>query len=178
MGTNRVDDAEPVLLAGLEDSLPLRARPLVGVRAVDQAVLHSGRSSDLSRVPQSEGLSVAPVVEEEDTKVLVIVGSGGSVQHHSSVQAFRILQTEVAVVPGRAILRDLELVGHRVARHDGALGDARDAVLLCAVQLPQSMPVNRRSVVGKVVCDVDLEPISISRSAAVERLCSPGEDRY
>lgn len=171
-----VDNSDAVLLASLENSLPLGSvtqavgvsggRAVEGVGAVDEAVLHSRRATVLDRVPQFESLRVAPVVEEHHAEILIVVSGGRTVQDQASESTLCVLQSEVTVVPGRAILGDGEVVGLGGTRGDGALSNTRHTIGVAAVELPQTMPVDGSTVGHEVVGHVDLEvvtPVGLSR---------------
>lgn len=84
-----VDNSDAVLLASLENSLPLGSvaqaggvgggRAVEGVGAVDETVLHSRRATILDCVPKFEGLGVAPVVEEHHAEIDIVVSGGRTV---------------------------------------------------------------------------------------------------
>lgn len=86
-----IDEADAVLLAGLEDGLVLGAEDalagvvaeegaVVRVGAVDEAVLEGRGAAGARRVPEAEGGVVRPVVEEEHAEVLIVVGRRGAVE--------------------------------------------------------------------------------------------------
>lgn len=171
-----VDDSEAVLLASLKGSLPLGSiaqalgvgggGAVVGVCAIDQAVLHSRRASILDRVPQRKGLHVAPVVEDHHAEILIVVSGGRTVQDQASESTLCVLQGKVAVIPGRAILGDGEVVRLGGTRGDGALSNSRHTIVVAAVQLSQTMPVNGSAVGQEVVGDVNLKivtPVGLHR---------------
>lgn len=171
-----VDNSDAVLLASLENSLPLGSvaqavgvsggRAVVGVGAVDETVLHSRRATVLDCVPEGKGLGVTPVIEEHHAKIDIVVSGGRAVQDQASESTLCVLQSEVAVVPGRAVLGDGEVVGLGGTRGDGALSDTRHTIVLAAVELPQTVPVDGSAVSQEVVGDVNLKvvtPIGLSR---------------
>lgn len=165
-----VDDSEAVLLASLESSLPLGSiaqtvgvgggGAVVGVGAIDQAVLHSRRATILDRVPQRKGLRMAPVAEDHHAEILIVVSGGRTVQDQASESTLCVLQSKVAVVPGRAVLGDGEIVGLGGTRGDGALSNARHTIIVAAVELSQTVPVNGSAVGQEVVGDVNLEIVT------------------
>lgn len=168
---SRVHNPETVLLASLEYSLPFRSSAqaldvvsrsgaVVGVRAVDQAVLHDGRAANLCGVPQGKCFSVAPVAEEHHAKVLIIVRRGWTIQDQAAESTLSVLQREMAVIPGGAVLGGLELVRLRATRRDGALSDTRHTVRVGAVELPHAVPMDSSTVGLEVVGDVNLEVVT------------------
>lgn len=166
-----VDHADQVLLAGLKDHLKLlAAADTVGVRAaaavegvgaVDEGVLGSGRGTLAGRCrPALKGRLVEVVLEEEHTHVDVIVVGGRSVDDHRTEHAIGSLQGKVRVVPGAAVLGGAELVGERLARGDGALGDTRNTIILDGVALVDTVPVDGGAVGLHVVGHVDDEIVT------------------
>lgn len=115
-----VDNAHTVLLSSLKVDFKLlatadtlligRAGAVERVCAVDEAVLHDGRTTLPGLVPQGEGLGMRPVLEEHGSQVLVIVGRSRTVDVHGAEQPLSILQSEMTVVPGAAVLSRAELV--------------------------------------------------------------------
>lgn len=171
-----VDNSDAVLLASLENSLPLGSvaqavgvgggRAVVGVGAVDETALHSRRATVLGRVPEFKGLGVAPVIEEHHAEIDIVVSSGRAVQDQAAESTLCVLQGEVAVVPGRAVLGDSEVVGLGGTRGDGALSDTWHTIVLTAVELSQTVPVDGSAVGQEVVGDVDFKivtPVGLSR---------------
>lgn len=166
----RVYHPEAILLASLEDSLPfgsitqtlgVRGRgAVVGVRAVYESIFHSRRPTSLGSVPQSKRFSVAPVVEKEHTEVLIVVSRGWTVQDQASESTLCVLQTEMTMIPGGAILGSLELVSLRATRRHGAFSDTRHAVVVTAIELPQAVPMNSSAVALEIVSDVNLESVT------------------
>ena len=160
-----VGQPQSVRLSRLENNLELLATThtlriggasaVPGVGAVDKTSFHLGRSTLLGLVPEGKGLGVGPIAEGDGPEVDVVVGASRAVEDHGPKQALGILQAEVAVVPCGAVLGNLKLVRHALAGRDGALGDARDAVVLDRLVLPQAVPVDGAPVGLHVICNVD-----------------------
>lgn len=165
-----VDDPDAILLASLKGSLPFgsvaqalcvgRSRTVECVCAVDETVLHGRWPSVLHNIPQGKCLGVTPVVEEHHAKVLIVVSRGRTIQDQASKSTLCVLQGEMAVIPGRAVLSDLEVISLGGTRRNGAFGDTRHTVVVTAVELPQTVPVNSSAVSQEVIGDVNLEVIT------------------
>lgn len=150
----RVDEADAVRLVLVHGDIEAVARLRVAailakdVDAVDQAVGQLGRSVGLGVGPQLVDGGVIPVAENNQAKILVVVGRGGSVNDDAAKEALPGLQSKVGVVPGRAVLRRPPLVGDGGARRCGALRDGRDAVVLVVVPLPEAVEMHAGAVGG------------------------------
>jgi len=165
-----VDEAEEIFLAGLEDHFELLAAAnalgvsgagaVEGVGAVDQAALKGRGTAKLRDVPSVESFDMRPVLEEESTEVLVVVPVCWAVEYYATEEALRVLQTEVAVVPRRAILRGPEFICHAFTRGDGALSDSWNSVGQQRVELSHAMPMDSGSVADHVVGDVDFDRVT------------------
>lgn len=66
----------------------------------------------------------------------------------------------MAVIPGGAVLCQVETIRERSTRSDGALRDPGDAIRGYRVELPDTVPVNGGSVDRQVICDVNIETVS------------------
>lgn len=73
---------------------------------------------------------MGPVIQENVTKILVVVGCSRAVDENASKDAVPSLHSEVRVVPRASVLRRSPFVGLSVSRGEGALCNGRDAVHL------------------------------------------------
>ena len=101
-----------------------------------------GTSLKLERLEEREGRAMVPISNHERTKILLVVLGSRSVDDDWTRNAIGVLQTEVAVVPRGAILRGLEAVGHALTGHDRALGHTGHTVLVEALKLAETVPMN------------------------------------
>lgn len=186
----RVDDAHPVALPGLEVPLDPRpvaeagrvagARAVKGVLAVDGGAGERRRAGGEARVPpRGERGDVRSVLQDDGAEVFVVVGRRGAVDDHGSLQADRVLQAVVGVVPRGAVLLGDPPVGEALpgrlsclvasagcprardacrgverVSYNRALCDAGHAVIYVVVELPDAVEVNGGPVVLQQVGDV------------------------
>lgn len=179
-----VDDSDSVFLSCNECRLPFLASTntvcvvhssaVEGVCAVNESSAESWWSSLLGDIPQLIDSLVAPVRQEHHSEVLVVVGSGRSIDDQRSQKSVTVLSCEMGMVPSRTVLSCLELVGVGLARCDWALSNTWNSVHFCVVKLTDSMPVNRCAVNCEVIGNVNDEVVSPvsddgwARSSAIE----------
>lgn len=120
----------------------------VDVGAVDETVVESRGTGGLGGgVELIDGL-VVPVVQEDHAEVLIVVGSGGTVDDDTTEDTLPGLEGEVGVVPGGPVLGGPPGVGHGVVGRQRALGDGADTIGLVGVVLANAVEVNAGTVVG------------------------------
>jgi hypothetical protein len=83
------------------------------------------------------------VADDVRAKVDVVVGGGRAFDDQCAEHAVAVLVGEVAMVPGRSVLSDVEAVCFHVSWGNGALGDPVGAVLVALAELADAMPVDR-----------------------------------
>ena len=171
-GGGGVDEANQIPPSSLEDLGVDGGRGvacgggIAGLGAIEPAApvqdvgLHGRRSDKLLDVVVLEGAVVAPVAEHEGLDGLVVIGRRWAMEGHRAGQAVRVLEGVMAVIPGRSVLGHVKPIRVAIARGNGALGHAVDAVVLELVQHPGAMPMDGRAVVVKVVDDGDLERVA------------------
>ena len=162
-----VDDADQMSLAGLE--IHLKARSCLScavvraphVHTVDEASVHDARSVFRSI---SDGLSevvlridgfVAPILKDSIPSVDIVLGRARAVAGHGAEDTVVGLESEVRVVPSRAIVAGHKGVGHLLAWRKGTLRDGRHAIHLVGAEHAKTVEVKRCAVVLKLVLEVD-----------------------
>jgi len=170
-----VDQAEQVLLASLE----LECREacvfgalLVGLTAgvvglsVDKHVVgHGWENGAIARrvvnlVEQVLVVAMEPVRKHDGAEVDVPLASRRSVNDHGSRKTVQVLTGVVTVPPGGSKEFSANTVGERGARSDRTLADGRDAIVPRSASLEETVPVDRGTVVFKLVVYSDLDPIT------------------
>ena len=139
------------------------------VLAAKHDIVAVGRRAVGSKLgPQLEPVCCFVVVvgHEVRAEINVPVGRGGSPNDHGADNSVAVLVGIVAVVPGRAVLLDVEVVNLHAPWGDGTLGDTIGAVLIALAVLADAMPVDGSSIVLHVIIDVDLDvvtPVDLER---------------
>lgn len=174
-----VDQTDAVLLVLLQGGPLVLTTIAADHLAVDKSGVGSrGRTVKVGNALRKGGHSVVvPVRDRERTHVLVVVGSGGTLDNNRTDDTVTVLAREVRVVPGRTVLGGLEGVGLLLAWCDGALGDTGHTVLSVLVVLAETVPVDGRAVVGHFVLDGNLDhvtPVGLDSRARV--LAVDGKD--
>jgi hypothetical protein len=123
-----------------------------------------------------------PVGEWQSPKINIVTRGRRSSHNHSTPKTIAILNRVMRMVPLRrcqvsqpqeiatsrtycgAILRGFEAVPSCFARCNGAFSDSIDAIHLIRTQLPHTMPVNARPIVGKTTRDCDFECVAPVRN--------------
>jgi hypothetical protein len=153
-----VDDPDAVLFALGDGHLGIfAATAWAFVGTVDENVVRERWANlrVLSDLIKCESRGVVVICDGKDTKVLVVVCCGRSIDDHCSKHTITILSRPVRVVPGRSELCSLETVLASLSRGNRALCDARYAVVLTAVELTDTVPVNACAIVFHAVLDID-----------------------
>jgi hypothetical protein len=88
---------------------------------------------------------MVPVCQKYRAKIFIVVGRGWPVDDQRAEKTVAVLESEVRVVPGGSILAGVEFVRESLSGSNGALRDPGYSIELRAVQLPNSMPVDRLS---------------------------------
>lgn len=158
----RVDEAQEMFLPLLK--LPLR--PLTRgaiechILAVQEIVGCRARSIPVSEIVLLKRCCVVVVVDDDMTEINVIVGRGWPMDDHRSKHSFTVLSGEMAVIPRGSIRRGLEFVDLGMARGNGTLGDATDAIFAVGSQLSETVPVDPSPIVLKLVDDGDFQRVA------------------
>lgn len=158
-----VEKLEQVLLARNKlgrDSVALTCRRTVlgdrvDVHTVDESSVHCSDTSNLCIVVHVINGNVRPIINDEMASIYIILGGFGSMDIHGSEETLIGLKSQMRVVPRESVAFGSPLVGHTLARGESALGETDDTVHLVGVVLSDTVPMNRSSVAGHGVSDVD-----------------------
>ena len=162
----QIDKSHAVLLAGFEDDFEFLAGAnacwigLVAGSRVHTVDESSGKSlfcrAEVGhRCPVLPCSPVFPIGEEDGAEIFIVLGCSRAVDHQGTEEAVDVLQTEVAVVHGGAVLGSVELVRHGLSRRNRALSDTGHAIEFSAHVLADTVPVDGGAVGGVVVSNVD-----------------------
>lgn len=176
-----VDDAEQVLSAGF-DSPRERCTTwscAIGILilAVEQGIEGTTRSNvsdtgghrsdgdgetvKVSEWPIIGDRKCSRVVNHHRAHIIVVIGSSRSMDDNWSADAITVLGEGMAVVPGSAIGASLPGIGSRTSvSSDGALGYARNTILVVGAVLTDAVEVDGGAVVWHLVDDGDLNHIT------------------
>ena len=143
----RIDQPQQVLLPGRQNQPIVRPTAVAGVLglAPEHDVVRVGRGpvgDELGLPVQPVGRLVVVVLDHVGAEVNVVVGRGRTLDDQGPDHAVAVLVGVVAVVPRRAVLRDVEGVALHLSGGDGTLGHAVGAVLVALAELADAVPVD------------------------------------
>lgn len=121
----------------------------INVGAVDETIVQGWGTARLGSEVKSIDSLVTPVVQEDVAEILIVVGSGGTVDQDTTKDTLPGLKTKVRVVPGGTVLLGLPGVSDLRAGRSRALCDGRYTIILVGVVLPDTVEVNAGSVGGR-----------------------------
>lgn len=137
-----VDDPHPIRSARCEADSESASLVAIDVSAVNQAVVQCRWARLLCGQVQLINSLVAPIVEEDVSKVLVVVRTRRPVDQNTAEDTFPCLQGKVGMVPRRPVLGRSPGVRRSIARCGGALRDGGDAVVRVGEVLANAVEVN------------------------------------
>ena len=166
--SSRVDDAEEMLLAGLDgpQSVLALAEIWEGVGTIEQVIPRAGgtgvsNTGVLSCSGDSSGVGTEDIVDHDRTHVDIVVGSGRAVNDHGSTDTITKLGHDVRVVPASSVLVERERVDTGVTWSNGTFTDTWNTVLVVpATLLVDTVPMDCGGVVLHAVGNTDLESIT------------------
>lgn len=85
-------------------------RAVKGIGSVDQTIVQAWSSLLSHNLPKGGYGLVRPIREEQRAEILVKISSCRSIDQEGTIEAIRILKTEVRMIPSPTILGGLELV--------------------------------------------------------------------
>lgn len=103
---------------------------------------------------------MVPILNDELTSADISSLSHRTVDQHGTESSFIGLKTQVRMVPREAIVGCLPSVGLTLAGSERTLGDRNDAVHLVRVVLTHTVPVERGSVPGHRVGNMNDDSIA------------------
>lgn len=153
-----VDDPDPVFLALSDGHLGIRAFAiLINMSTVDEDIIGPGRAPRrvLCDLVDCGRRDIVVVCDGKSTKICVVVDCSRSIDDHSSKYTISVLGRKVRMIPGRAELGGLEFVLSCLSGSNWAFGNSRNTVMLTAIKLTDTMPMDTGSIVSHVVLDID-----------------------
>ena len=153
-----VDEPDPVFLALSDGHFGILASTArIDMSAVHEDIIGFGRAlwRVLCNLVECRRRDIIVVCDGESTKIHVVVSCSRSFDDYRPKYAIAVLGRKVRVIPGRAELGGLEFVLSRLSRSNWAFGNSRNTVMLTAIKLTDTMPMDTGSIVSHVVLDID-----------------------
>lgn len=91
---------------------------------------------------------MVPIIQEEHTEVLIVVGRSRAVDDNASKDTLPRLESKVGMIPSRAVLQSSPSVRHSVFGGSGTLCNGHNTILVVGVVLANAMPMNAGSIIG------------------------------
>ncbi len=98
---------------------------------------------------------MCPVLHEQSSKILVIVGSRRTIDDNGTLKTHRVLEREVRVIPRATILGCSPLVSISLSWSNRTLSHTGNTIVLVVEVLSDTVPMDRSTIVGHLVCHVD-----------------------